>query len=223
MARHDAELKNDTIHGDPGEARRNLLTRRQLLGAGAGVIAGAGTLSSSDRLRLDIAAGPRPDEARHAAMMAYMSIKGTKQGQFKGSPGKGSNITLLWVGLGLTVPYNATNGQATGSAQHAPFVLTKPVDESSPQILTAAATQEYVTANVTLLRKAPGKEVPYYQVTLEQCIISSCMQYPSNSNPSDISALSGVQFIEDVELVYNKITVFDPIGKTTYIDYWSPQ
>lgn len=78
----------------------------------------------------------------------FVSIKGSKQGQFKGElheAGHTAEIGGLRLSMKLDVPQDAATGRASGRRQYQPLIITKEWGAASPQILQAAATNEVLT------------------------------------------------------------------------------
>src|SRR5262249_6176048 len=80
------------------------------------------------------------------AIQAYISVKGSRQGQFKGEALKAGRqdkwMSVLSVVMDLQVPRDPATGQATGRRQYLPVKIIKAWGAASPQGLSACATNE---------------------------------------------------------------------------------
>lgn len=152
-----------------------------------------------------------------------MAIRGAKQGQFKGQSmarGQEKWIPCSQFLLLLNAPRDASSGQATGRRQWAPIVVTKEWGAASPQILSAASTNEVLPlVEFEFLRSNPqGMESVFETVTLTNATISAFKQYvgfPDAGEPPNPHPL------EDVSFTFQKIEVTNSEGKTTAVDDWS--
>ncbi|MGA3323712.1 MAG: type VI secretion system tube protein Hcp [Terriglobia bacterium] len=95
------------------------------------------------------------------AFDAYMSIKGTKQGQFKGEgiqdKRKDKWIPVLSFQYSVQSPRDAASGQASGKRQHKPITITKEWGPSSPLIFRALNTKE-ILGTVEFEFTKPGEK-----------------------------------------------------------------
>jgi type VI secretion system secreted protein Hcp len=80
------------------------------------------------------------------AIQAYISVKGSRQAQFKGETLKAGRqdkwMSVLSVVMDLQVPRDPATGQATGRRQYLPVKIIKAWGAASPQGLSACATNE---------------------------------------------------------------------------------
>jgi type VI secretion system Hcp family effector len=137
--------------------------------------------------------------AHPTSFVAYMSITGSKQGQFKGaSKGKGREDKGLFqiqaFDLRGEVPVDANKGGATGKRQHNPIVITKETDGSSPLLLQAHYTNETLETVIieTVGRPVSGAgEIVTGTITLTNATIS---RYTTDKG------------IESLELNYEQVT-----------------
>ena len=207
------------------------LSRRQLLAAGAGaagVAAGAGllregtpALAAQAPHLVSAVVGPAPLAG------AYMTVTGVTEGAFLGDKGKPKNvIEVRGLSTNVSTPFDLATGQMSGRRQHQPFTVTKNVGPSSPQLFQAAVNGETLTSVViNLLRAATGaggagKEGPYFRITLTNVFISSLSTYSSDTESSHLQAF-GLGELEDIDFVFEKITITDLDANSTGIDYWN--
>src|SRR2546423_14339596 len=88
---------------------------------------------------------PRAD----AALNAYLTLKGQKQGDIKGSvtqKGREGKIMVIAVSHEIISPRDPQSGLPTGKRMHKPFVITKELDKSSPLLYNALTSNEKITS-----------------------------------------------------------------------------
>jgi type VI secretion system secreted protein Hcp len=144
-----------------------------------------------------------------------VAIEGTRQGVFKGE-GNGARNRDKLIGLDfayeLLSPRDAATGQATGRRQHKPVVITKEVGAASPQLFSAAATNEVLkTVTIEFLGRNPnGEEFVTYSIKLTNATIAVLRQFQAEG-----------KLLEAVEFSLQKIEVSCPSAKTTATDDWA--
>jgi type VI secretion system secreted protein Hcp len=159
------------------------------------------------------------------AIQAYVKIKGTKQGQFKGESvqktGAGTGqIPVIRFNSVATAPRDAASGQASGKRQWQPIRLTKQWGAASPQLVQALSTNEQLPSVVfEFYRPDPaGKQQLHYRITLRNAAVTSI------SSSLDLTLPAGAPYagheLEDVELTFQSITVEDLSDKMTATDDW---
>lgn len=127
-----------------------------------------------------------------------------------------------WINLssfshGITEQSDSASGLPTGKRQHKPFVVTKPVDKASP-LLLGLLTQGGVVPFVRLDFVADGPRPRFYQITLENVLVSS---YQTGGSAGDEVPT------ESLSLNYEKIkwtyTEFDQAGRgdRDHSFYWN--
>jgi type VI secretion system Hcp family effector len=153
----------------------------------------------------------------------YLSIKGTRQGQFKGTPNlRNSNDWMAGTrfSMQVDVPYDSGTGHPTGRRRYIPLTISKEWGAASLQILQAVANSE--TLNPVILEfihtGAEGDESVWQRITLTNALIVDIRRY------ADFSAREIEQSpheMEDISFVFQKIAVDDLIGSTHFLDDWS--
>jgi len=141
-----------------------------------------------------------------------MKVTGQKSGVFKGDSvqkGHTDEIVLSTYGFQVTSPRDPASGQPTGRRQYQPITVTKQLNQSSPQILNALATNENLTKVVINFYETTrtGTEVNFYRVTLTNANISEDRQFTSGATVS-----------EEVSFVFQKIEQDSLTGKTSFQD-----
>ncbi len=152
-----------------------------------------------------------------------MAIRGVRQGQFKGQNtmrGQEKWIPCSQFLLSLTAPRDNATGQASGRRQYAPIVVTKEWGAASPQIMSAATSNEVLQqVEFEFVRtNAQGMEYVFQTVTLTNATISAFKEYigfPDAGEPPNPHPL------EDVSFTFQKIEITNNDGKTTAVDDWS--
>jgi type VI secretion system secreted protein Hcp len=98
----------------------------------------------------------------------------TVTGQHQGSFGTGLTITAF--SHEIVSPRDAASGLPTGKRIHKPFVITKPIDKSSPLLLNSIFTNETLTSVlIGILR--PGSADPVATVKLTNASVSDDVQH----------------------------------------------
>ena len=88
-----------------------------------------------------------PFAEAEAALNAYLTLKGQKQGQIKGSvtkKGREGKIEIISLSHEIVSPRDAASGQANGKRQHKPFVITKELDKASPLLNTMLTNNQNI-------------------------------------------------------------------------------
>ncbi len=121
-----------------------------------------------------------------AADAAYLKVEGATTGNIQGSviqKGHEGEIKVLGFTHEIVSPRDAASGLPTGKRQHKPFTITKPIDKSSPLLMSALDTNETLTnvrlqifsANTLQRGAAAGAGVlqNYYTIELVNAHIAS--------------------------------------------------
>lgn len=141
-----------------------------------------------------------------------MMVKGQKTGVFKGDSlqkGHADQIVVSAFALDLVSPRDPATGQATGRRTYKPIMVTKEMDQSSPQFMNAAATNENLLTVVINFYETTrtGAEVNFYRVTLTDAHITEVSQHTAGSTVD-----------EDVFFVFTKIEEDSLTGHTSFTD-----
>jgi type VI secretion system secreted protein Hcp len=159
------------------------------------------------------------------AYESYIKIKGSKQGQLKGSSPKAKRADFLDVlsfKMGGDVPVDANNWKPKGSRQHRPLVVTVEACAASPQLLQALWTSE-VLSEVVLEQvnrtSAGDKEQVKERITLTDAIIVSISRYSSAHAKEKLA--HDVDHLEDIEFRFRQIMVENPLASTSATDDWN--
>jgi len=112
--------------------------------------------------------------------------------QIDGIPGESLDdkhkdwIEVLGLGHEIVQPASTTKSSAgggtTGRTQHGDFAFTKLVDKSSPKLSEAASNGKHLSKVKLEMCRAGGSQVKYYEITLQQVIVSRVQLSHSNGN-----------------------------------------
>ena len=152
-----------------------------------------------------------------------ISIKGVKQGQFKGElpnlKQRDDWMAALRFSMAVSVPHNELTGMATGRRKHTPIKITKEWGAASPQILQALAVAEVLNPVILeFTRTNPnGEEMVFQRVTLANAIVSDVTRsHETGATGAGADHLD----LEEISFTFQKITVEDIMGKTSFVDDW---
>ena len=161
------------------------------------------------------------------ALMAYLKLKGQKQGEIKGSvaqKGREGKIAVIAAEHELVAPRDAASGLPTGKRQHKPFMLTKEVDIATPRLYTLLANNEPLTdwelqfwTAQTKGAAGAGAEVQHYTVRLfDARLVGLQFQMPDLRDP----ALAKLAEREVLSFVYGRIQWAWTAGGLMAEDSW---
>jgi type VI secretion system secreted protein Hcp len=159
------------------------------------------------------------------AYESYIKVKGSKQGQLKGSSPKAKRsdfIDVIAFKMGGDVPVDANNWQPKGSRQHRPVVVTVEACAASPQLLQAMWTSEVLSQVVLEIvnRKSDGSgEQVKERITLTDAVIVSISRYSSDHAKEAVK--HDVDHLEDIEFRFRQIMVENPLASTSATDDWN--
>jgi type VI secretion system secreted protein Hcp len=151
------------------------------------------------------------------ALTFQISVKGAKQGQFKGDNPSGKMIGLSFE-TDVTSPRDVATGQASGKRQHKPVRIIKAWGPASPQFYEALVTNELLTeVLLEFVQKTPqGIEQVFFSFKLINAALSGFRQYtgPLPGSTADFHEL------EEIDFVFQKIELQHLIAKTSAADTW---
>jgi type VI secretion system secreted protein Hcp len=170
------------------------------------------------------------------AFPAYLSVKGSRQGQFKGESiqpkRKDEWIPGPAVGQGWQSPHDAATGQASGKRRFERVRIVKEWGAASPQGLTACATNEVLTdVAIEFTKTNPnGEEYVYQSVHLTNATIARVDRFKGRLRPADNVPSSDPQTnhngsvdpleLEEWAFIFQKIQLVDNDGQTKFADDW---
>ena len=161
------------------------------------------------------------------ALNAYLSLKGQKSGEIKGSTtqkGREGKIMVIAVTHEVTSPRDPASGLPTGKRMHKPFVITKELDKSTPLLQNLLVNNENVSEwKLEFYRPqitagtGMGAETLAYTVTLTNANIASIhFRMANNKNPE----LTRYAEYEEIAFTYQKIEWTWVDGGVTANDDW---
>lgn len=172
------------------------------------------------------------------AYEAYISFKGTKQGQLNGQR-KDKWMPVLSFNMSATSPRDAATGQASGKRQHKPVQVSIDWGDWTPQIFSAMVQNEVLDPVVINIQPSGGKgsnKQTFEWIKLHNALISNISTHTvGNTQVQDVTlTYQDVQMgtghhtsatdsweLEQVALTFQKIGVSNSLGKTAAADSWS--
>jgi type VI secretion system secreted protein Hcp len=167
-------------------------------------------------------------ETRKCAMAfpAYLLVKGTKQGQFKGESQEARRrdwMVVVSFTMDVVSPHDPATGQPSGRRLWKPVTIVKEWGAASPQGLTACATNELLSEVLIEFTKPNGtnEEFVYQTVTLTNAMITEVSRFAGHIDTQNVAS-SGVEGLgfEKWSFTFNEIQVIDNDGKTSFSDHW---
>ena len=135
-----------------------------------------------------------------AAMDVYMTIKGAKQGQFKG---EAMSDQIRLVSVVRDTP--TATAMPTGRRMHSTITITKEIDRASPMLAKAASTNELLSEVVITFTGGAAGAKTAQKIVLTNATILSVRKAGGN---------------EQITLDYQTINVAYTKGGKTAMDDW---
>lgn len=152
-----------------------------------------------------------------------MTVDATQQGKFRAESLRQNQdkIDVLAATMEVITSTDAASGMARGRRQHQPFIIKKFTGASSPQFFQALVTNEAIRKVVIEFTgtNQNGEQQVTYAITLETVRVAGLKQ--SATVPENVSAKGGgmsTPLMDEIKLVYQKITVESNTGKTMATD-----
>jgi type VI secretion system secreted protein Hcp len=151
----------------------------------------------------------------HAAVdgvQILMHVKAKKQGAFKGDStlkGFEDQITVSAYSFGIESLRDPASGQPSGKRAFKPVTITKQMNQSSPQFLTACSVNEDLTEVLINFYRSDREDrfVNFYRIKLTDALVISVKQYTS-----------GTTVLEDISFTFRKIEHESLTGQTLWSD-----
>lgn len=145
----------------------------------------------------------------------YVTIRGSKQGQFKGQDThgpQGNKIAGLAFRYEVTSPHDA-QGLTTGQTRHQSVLLVKEWDAASPQIYQAIVENESIPEiNFEFLKTTPaGLDSIYYTIKLTNASIVNVLMHVDAPTPG---APGDTRELEEISFVFQRIEIQSVDGHT---------
>ena len=159
-----------------------------------------------------------------AALNAYLTVKGQKQGTLKGMSAREKDATtVVAFKHDIMSPRDAASGLATGKRMHKPYTITIEVGPGvAPQWKSAAATGEvFSEATLTLLTNPPaGKPATVFEtVKVKNAVVTKVAEGLTDNAASSAEKERYLRLTVDYQELHT--TVVKPDG-TTVADEWAP-
>jgi type VI secretion system secreted protein Hcp len=159
------------------------------------------------------------------AVHAYLSLKGAKQGDMKGSCDQEGHVGEILVHAfehAIIRPTDAASGQATGRAVHEPFKIVKIFDRSSPLLYNSLSMGEELQGKLKWYRIGrSGMEEHYFTIELQSAVVSGMAPYMKMSLDP---AYKHYEHMEQVSFTYQAITwTWEPDGVMATMDWKKPK
>ena len=126
------------------------------------------------------------------AVDAYIKIEGIP-GEALDAEHKGC-IEITGYGFGMHQSTSATasssGGASSGRASLSDFTFTKSLDKASCKIIEAVCAGKHLSRVVLTLHRAGGDKLKYFEIMLEEVIISNYSQNANEGVPSETVSLN---------------------------------
>jgi type VI secretion system secreted protein Hcp len=147
----------------------------------------------------------------------FVKITAQRQGVIAGdSTARGHEGWLVATGFDyeLKVPRDVATGQASGRRQHSPAALMLPWTPASPQIFSAAVSNEVLSSVILEFpgTRSDGVEVIVQRITLTDAGVAS---FRHLADPTVNSAA-----VDRISLTFRQITIEDLLGGKSAHDDW---
>ena len=158
------------------------------------------------------------------ALNAYLTIKGQKQGDIRGSvtqKGRESSIQVHSFSHEILISRDAASGLPTGKRTHKGFVILKEVDKSSPLLWNALVENENL-AEWTLdfwEVSATALEKRIYSINLTNASIASMRE---SMLDNEDAANAEYTLLEEISFTYQRIEWVWIDGDISAQDNWEP-
>jgi type VI secretion system secreted protein Hcp len=143
-----------------------------------------------------------------AAMDAYMTIQGAKQGKIKGGDAKTAGteqIRLTDVVREETSSRDAATGATSGKRQHGTITIVKEIDRASPMMYQALSSNEVFQVSIVFPGGSAKTEKAAQKIDLGDAVITN---------------VSKVGNTERITFTYQKIVVTFMNGNKSAQDAW---
>ena len=120
---------------------------------------------------------------------------------------------------GVTKPTDVQSGQVMGQRQHLPFVVTKFIDKSTPELYQhlCKGTQIEEVKLVFQRTSVEGSEEEYYSITLKEATLVDMKTYiPNCLDPAN----KDLGHMEDLKFSYKEIAWRHEVCSTEGSDAW---
>ena len=160
-----------------------------------------------------------------AALTAYLTVKGQKQGTLRGGSARETGATtVVSFAHDVMSPRDAASGLPTGKRMHKPISVTLEVGPSASPEWKEVATKATVLPQLTialLTTPQPGKPATLYEtVTLKNAIVTKLQEGMTDTPASSSERTNYLRLTIDYAELHTLVTHAD--GKTE-TDTWAPE
>jgi type VI secretion system secreted protein Hcp len=204
-----------------GPTRRDLLRAGGLVGAGLAALTVVGVAGATPQ---PAAAIEGQNLRLRGPLLAYLTLKGQKQGDIKGGvtqKGREGSISVQYMQSKIVSPRDPASGLPTGKRQHEPLVFRKVLDKSTPLLINALINNENITeAHFKFWKALPtGVESQHFTIDLVNANLASYNLYHPDSQDGGAGA-TAPDSLEELSFTYQKITWTWVDGGVTAQDDW---
>ena len=205
----------------PGPTRRDLFRAGGLVGAGLAALTVAGVAGATPQ---PAAAIEGHNLRLRGGLLIYLTLKGQKQGDIKGSvtqKGREGSISVQYLQSKIVSPRDAASGLPTGKRQHEPLVFRKTIDKSTPLLLSALGNNENLTEAHFKFWKpsATGVETQYFTINLTNANLASSNLYHPDTYDTGAGGNAPGE-LEEWSFTYQKIEWVWTDGGISFQDDW---
>ncbi len=160
------------------------------------------------------------------AYQFFVSIKGTKQGMFRGESLREQykdKIPGLRFAYEVKSPRDVASGLASGKHQHSFVAMTKQWGAATPQIFQACVTNELLPSVLfEFMHTTPeGVEEVYHTVKLTNASIAGIRQHIGDVDATAPAGQIDPNELETISFTFQTIEIENRTGKTAASDNWS--
>lgn len=152
------------------------------------------------------------------ALIAYMEVKGHKQGAIKGDCAQGGDKKDRIVVYGsehlIENPRDTHTGLPTGASIHHRFTVTKHKDQATPKLFRLCCTGEQCEVVIDYYKIEPdGVETKYFTVKFSEAWVAGMREY---TPPTFLPENKPYHDMEEVSFSYRRITWSNTAGHIEY-------
>src|SRR6516164_6559082 len=152
-------------------------------------------------------------------VIGNITIEGSRQGDFNEGNKKEKEIPIVGFAYNVQVPYDASAGRATGKRHWEPIVVTKNIDNASPQLFSALLNSEVLkTVTVNMITAENGKQKEFQTIRLTNAVIVKISHFEGAGAPGKL--IPNYTPMEEVSILFQKIEIEGNKGKTISSDDW---
>ncbi|MHC6225417.1 Hcp family type VI secretion system effector [Pseudomonas sp. X10] len=156
------------------------------------------------------------------AIPVYLWLKNDGDSPINGSVNvkdREGSIEVVALDHGLNIPTDNSTGKLTGTRVHAPYLITKEIDASTPYLYKAVTTGQTLKSAEFKFYKIDdaGQEVEYFNTKLENVKV---VKVSALMHDIKDPAKEKHNHLEEVELRYEKITWGYTDGNIIHADSW---